>query len=100
MGDEYHGVQVERDGEHAVWASKKDGENAVYVALFNFNDEEREVKVKTEDVYNALSIKAFDSYKNLVLEELWTGEIKESNGEMIAASVKTHGAKLFCVKTV
>ena len=100
MGDEYHGVQVERDGEHAVWASKKDGENAVYVALFNFNNEEREVKVKTEDVYNALSIKAFDSYKNLVLEELWTGEIKESNGEMIAASVKTHGAKLFCVKTV
>ena len=41
MGSEYHGVQVEQDGVHAVWASRKNGEDAVYAALFNFNDEEK-----------------------------------------------------------
>ena len=98
MGSEYHGVQVERDGVHAVWASRKNGEDAVYAALFNFNDEEKEVGVKTEDGYAAVSAEVPDLDQELVMEELWTGEVQQSRGSVISSVVKAHGAKLFCIR--
>ena len=98
MGSEYHGVQVERDGVHAVWASRKNGEDAVYAALFNFNDEEKEVGVKTEDVYAAVSAEVPDLDQELVMEELWTGEVQQSRESVISSAVKAHGAKLFCIR--
>ena len=98
MGNEYHGVQVERDKEHAVWASKKNGEDAVYVALFNFNNEEKEVKVRSDDVFNALYATIPAETKILEGEELWAGDVKQFKDGFICDSVKAHGARLFCVQ--
>lgn len=51
----HHGVQVERDKTHAVWASREEKEGRVYAALFNFCEEETEVSVSLEDLYASVS---------------------------------------------
>ena len=66
--------------------------------MFNFADEEKEVSVKTEDVYAAVSAAVPQLDQELVLEELWTGEVQQSRGSVISGAVKAHGAKLFSIR--
>ena len=97
LGSDYRGVQVERDEYHAIWASKKTGGKEIYVALFNFQNKENEVKVEVTDICNALSAGFSDMNKILNGEELWTGKLREFNDGIVSDLVKPHGAKLFVI---
>ena len=79
--------QVLRTESQIVW--KAEGEDGLYVALFNISEEEKEVKVSFDDlglsgVYQAT--------------ELWTGETLGILQEELGSEVETHGAKLYLLK--
>lgn len=93
----HHGVQVERDKTHAVWAGREEKEGRVYAALFNFCEEETEVSVSLEDLYASVSA-ANEEGAKLTAEELWTGETAECKDGKVTGSVKAHGAKLYLLK--
>lgn len=93
----HHGVQVERDKTHAVWAGREEKEGRVYAALFNFCEEETEVSVSLEDLYASVSA-ANEEGAKLTAEELWTGETVECKDGKVSGSVKAHGAKLYLLK--
>ena len=78
--------QIARDKAHAVWLSHDIREDADYVALFNFTEEETKVSVdlSPEGVTGTLDGR-----------ELWDGETATFADGKIASSVAAHGAKLW-----
>ncbi len=78
------GHQVARSDKEAVWASRDSETGAVYAALFNLSDEEREVSVSLSE----LEAKPGEA------KELWTGKTCAVT-EKLSAPLPPHGAAAF-----
>lgn len=90
LGADYQGTQICREKEYGVWKSKNKKDGSLYVALFNFNKEQRRVQVSLEELGEELDLTAEYS-----LRELWDqSEVNTQNG-LISAMVEGHGVKLY-----
>ncbi len=78
--------QIARDKAHAVWFSHDTNEDADYVALFNFADEESKVSVNLSEEGVAGTVTG---------RELWDGETAVFEDGIISSPVAAHGAKLW-----
>lgn len=88
--------QLERDASHAVWISQDTEVEAVYIALFNFEEESRRlgleldtVEVESEESCS-LSAKLANGF---AAEELWSGQ-KFTAKKRVEIEVSAHGAVL------
>ncbi len=102
LKDGHHGIQIERDKTHAVWAGWDEKDGSVYAALFNLGEEEAEISVTAEDIAEALPSRFGNAFLEkcsgeISLKELWTKEEKTCSCGVIASAVEKHGAKLFRV---
>lgn len=99
LGEGWHGVQVERDRTHAVWASRNERTGSVYAALFNLRDEEAEVAVDLKELYAALHAPLPEGEAAITgAPEVWTGEHADFTDGRAGGKVEAHGAKLFRLK--
>lgn len=80
--------QIERDASHAVWFSRDTEENAYYLAMFNFTEEQQRLgmEIKTLGIDETEKIEK--------AEELWNGEELPITGGKINAEAGRHGAVL------
>lgn len=73
--------------EHSVVWTAQEGDNTVYVAMFNIGETANEIVVSL----NALGIQGQD----VELVDLWSGSGTRSESGVIKAEVPTHGAVLY-----
>ncbi len=90
LKNSYGAKQIERDSSHAVWFSKGCEEKVSYLALFNFENETKELfmeacKLELEQIVSA--------------EELWSGKKETIKTGKIQAKIPAHGAVLFCIES-
>ena len=80
--------QIERDASHAVWFSRDTEDNAYYLAMFNFTEEQQRLgmEIKTLGIDETEKIEK--------AEELWNGEELPITGGKINAEAGRHGAVL------
>ncbi len=86
LKESYGAKQIERDENHAVWFSYGTEEKVTYLALFNFEEESRELAVALEKI---------EAEEIVSGEELWSGRILSETTESIRAEIPAHGAVLF-----
>ena len=80
--------QLARDDDHAVWMNAKGG--SVYLALFNFKNEEAEVCADLSDIPEITSVTG-DIF---AMTELWTGE-QLSGCLQMKVQVPAHGCRIY-----
>lgn len=88
LGNSNSGRQIERDKEKAIWLSKDNQDESMYLAIFNLSDEVKTIEVVANDL-------ELESFSNKSLEELWTGEIVHCDKEILSQEILPHGAKLY-----
>lgn len=86
LKESYGAKQIERDENHAVWFSYGTEEKVTYLALFNFEEESREL---------AVALEKLEAEEIVSGEELWSGRILSETTESIRAEIHAHGAVLF-----
>lgn len=86
LKESYGAKQIERDENHAVWFSYGTEEKVTYLALFNFEEESREL---------AVALEKLEAEEIVSGEELWSGRILSETTESIRAEIPAHGAVLF-----
>lgn len=84
--------QIMRNKDQAIWASKDQEEEAIYLALFNLSDTKSTITVNAEEL-------DFVSFLGKEIEDLWSGEQIGVLSETLQTEVLAHGSKLFKLRS-
>lgn len=87
----YTGRQVEKDDSHAVWSCVHAQTGEAYLAVFNFEQTQRQIACSLADAEQF----ADREWNALKAKELWTGKIVQMDGAVISDLVPAHGARLY-----
>ncbi|NLL72972.1 MAG: glycoside hydrolase family 27 protein, partial [Clostridiales bacterium] len=82
--------QLMRSKDQAIWYSKDNQDDRLYLALFNLSDEERSIKVASHEI----GLECFSQYS---FEELWSGERLSGSEQDFESKIAAHGAKLYSI---
>lgn len=84
--------QLKKDADCAVWFTKDDSSDSLYVALFNLQEESADVTI----LASSLGIPSLAGY---TCTELWSDTTVDGFNLELSATVPAHGAKIFyCTK--
>jgi len=90
--NDYVGRQFERNDKFAIWSCVNQKGEERYLALFNFEDGQREI---TCDLRRVEQFAGWTVPTALQALELWRDELVNVHGGTLTALVPGHGAKLF-----
>lgn len=80
--------QIFRDSKKAAWLSEDTEDNAWYLAFFNLDEKDCDIKVTEEELGEF-------TLTDRQYEELWSREIGKNKRDTLECRVASHGAKLF-----
>lgn len=98
LEDGFHGIQVERREDRAVWMSVNHRAGSVYAALFNLSENPQAVSVTMEELQTSCAELEGELPQEAVLTELWSREQAELRKGTLEATVASHGAKLYRIR--
>lgn len=87
-----HGEQLFRDEHSAVWKSVNGKTGEPYLALFNLEDQEQEIRFSLEELF------AEEELPVCELTELWDKERQQVSDGVVRAVLPAHGCQVYKVK--
>ncbi len=91
VSNEYVGKQFEKKEDYAVWSCLNRETGEMYLAFFNFREEEQQISCVLEEVEQLAGRTA--GIRRAA--ELWSGTDREAMEGVLTDAVPAHGARLF-----